>query len=325
MRAKSEREIAADRALALLAILCTAAYDYGPRIWMLGGIAAGVSLLTEWIFLYIRKQKFTAKHLDAAVSGLILLMLMPPAVSVSLLIMSCIFANIIGRQLFGGKENPVIPTAAAGYCFALLNDRIDMTSFPAEKLKLPLFSIDPETLTAGVTDAFNHDGAFPNNIYGWLAGLPNQPIGTCSVVLLIVIALVLMLRRSLSAWTAIPMLFFVIVSNLIFAYLRKPEMTVIGSLLTNQLLFSIIFLYGDPDFAPPNLAGSLFGILAAGCIAVLTRVLFVYDAPVLLTVLLSPLQIWLRLVMQIPESTSQKRKGGSDQHAKTVRRSPDPQ
>ena len=33
--------------------------------------------------------------------------------------------------------------------------------------------------------------------------------------------------------------------------------------MTNQLLFSALFIYGDSDFAPPGIAGILFGLMTA--------------------------------------------------------------
>ena len=104
MHGETKHHTIPDRAAALLAILCTAAYEYGLRIWILAAIAAAVSLLTERICLSFRKKTFHMQNADSAVCGLVLLLLLPPTVPVSLLIMSCIFAIIIGRQLFGGKE-----------------------------------------------------------------------------------------------------------------------------------------------------------------------------------------------------------------------------
>ena len=317
MHGKAQHAIT-DRAAALLAILCTAAYEYGMRIWMLAGIAFAVSLAAERISLFIRRKPFQTDHLEAGISGVVLLMLMPPTVSVSLLIMSCIFAIIIGRQIFGGKENPVMPAAACGYCFAMLNNKLQMTLFPAEKSHLPLFQIDSDKLISGVSDAWNRTGTFSAKPMDWLLGLPNQPIGTCSAVLLVVIALVLILRRSASGWVILPLMGFTVMSSMVFDGMRHPLPAAIGAALTNQMLFSAVFLYGDPDHAPPGLAGTLSGVFSAGIIMIFTRVLYVTDAPVMLTILLSPMNIWLRYVMRItaPANThaGSEQKGESGNH-----------
>lgn len=307
MRSKSQSEITFDRAAALLAVICTAVYDYGIRIIMLAGIAAAVSLLTERLCLYAQKKPFTRHNLDAGLCGIILLMLMPPSVPVSLLIMSCIFAIIIGRQMFGGRENPVIPAAAAGYLFAMLNNRAAMTAFPKKKLPLPLFDIDTEKLTDGISMLFNRTGKIGGSVTDWLTGCPAQPIGTCSIVLLIVIAAVLMLRRSASAYVLLPMMTVTFLCNWMFLYLRQPVNVFVGTFLTNQLLFSAIFLYSDTDFAPPSVAGICFGMVTGGLIVFFTRILYVYDAPVMLSVLMGPFAVWMRDIMKAPATAG---KGG---------------
>ena len=326
MHGKTNQHIIPDRAAALFAILCTAAYEYGLRIWMLAVIAAAVSLLTERVCLSVRKKQFHRQNTDAAVSGIVLLLLLPPSVSVSLLIMSCIFAIIIGRQLFGGKENPVIPSAAAGYCFAFLNQRAQVTLFPAEKIRLPLLNPDTDTLIGGISDAFNKTGAFTAKTTDWLLGLPNQPIGTCSAVMLAVAALVLICRRSASGWVLLPMLFFTVSGNMLFDNMRHPMQAAVGTLLTNQFFFAAVFLYADPDYAPPTAAGILYGILCAGVNILFTRVLYVADAPVFLVILMTPAALWLRYMMEREDAPAEQKGGGSSEakKRKKIRHVPKP-
>ncbi|MBP0967263.1 MAG: hypothetical protein J5722_06500, partial [Oscillospiraceae bacterium] len=63
-------------------------------------------------------------------------------------------------------------------------------------------------------------------------------------------------------------------------------------------LFAVIFLHSDPDYAPPDLAGSLYGVALAGASVILTRLLFITDAPVMLAVFLSPAAVKLRELMR---------------------------
>ena len=299
LQQKSQSERHFDLACALLAILAPAAYGYGMRIWLLAGTAFAVSLLTEWGCLYVRKQTFTRDHLDAGLYGVILMLLLPASVPLSLLIMSCIFANIFGRQLFGGRENPVVHPAAAGYCFALLNQRAAVTMFPKAFAPIPLGGAAEGTLTEGVSAAFNRGLGFEGYPADWLIGLPNQPAGTGSVVLLAVVAAVLILRRSASGWVILPAMAFVCFSGIAFGFFRSPAEQLAGSCLANQMLFSIVFLHGDSAYAPRQLGGMLYGVTASGAAIILTRLLYVTDAPVMLAVILSPAALALRNMMQI--------------------------
>lgn len=311
MHKTNSNRILFDRYAAILAILAAASYDYGMRIWLLAGIAASVSILSEYCSLRIQKKPISVANLDAGVIGLILLLMLPATVPVSLLIMSCIFTIIIGRAMFGGKENPVIPPAALGYCFCLLNSRSEVTLFPVSKETLPLFRTDGTILEEGVSILWNRSGKFSVSVLEWLTGLPKQPIGTGSIVLLLAVLIVLSARRAASGWVIVPAVAALIVGNLALSSLQHCAADVIGSCLTNQALFAIIFLHADSDYAPPTLAGIAYGFAVGFASFFATRILYIYDAPILLAVLLSPLRIWLSRMMlfydDVPDAAQERR------------------
>lgn len=312
-KTRSSRSI--DRALTLLALVTVAAFEYGPRIVLLCAAAAAAAMTAELVCLYLRGIPFRLKHLDAAAAGILTVMLMPPTVSVSLVIMSVIFAIIIGRQFFGGRENPVIPAPAVGFCFAMLNSRAEMTMFPAEKGILPLWDTSGVTLSEGISPLWNRTGEFTGDVMRWVTGLPAQPLGMTSLLLLGVIALILMLRRSASGFVFFPMMLFLIAGNIAYSGFHNPAATAAGACLTNQTLICVIYFYCDPDFAPPHIGGMLYGMISAILILVLTRIFAVQDAPVLLTILLSPAALFLNSVLRKDSEKQPLPKGGDSQLA----------
>ena len=311
MQKKSQLSAALDRALCLTAIAAVGFADYGLRVPLLCVIGAAAAMLTELICLYLRKIPFGLSHLDAAVNGVVLVMLLPPTVPVTLLIISEIGAIIIGRALFGGNRNPVLPTAAVGYCIALLSDRAAVTMFPAEKGTLPLLEIDRTALVTGISGGWNKSGIFPSRVTDWLTGLPAQPIGTCSIVLLTVIAAVLLMRRSASVFVMTPLLALLLTGGWLLRGMHDPAGTVIATCLTNQTLFAVIFLFCDPDTAPPHVGGLLYGLIAGGALLWFTKLIPVTDAPVILSILLNPLAVVLKSTL---EEEDQRRKRGAATH-----------
>ena len=309
MQKPSPNRIAFDKIAAMLAILAAASFDYGFRIWMLAGIAFAVSVLTSCLFQLMKKKPLADCIPDALCIGLILLLMLPATISISMVIMSCIFAIIIGRVMFGGKENPVIPPAAVGYCFCLLNNRAQTVSFPAEKEILPLFQLGGIEMADGVSSLWNRGGKFTMSVSEWLTGLPCQPIGTGSIVLLTAVAVVLILRRAASGWVVIPALASHITSSLLISNLQHPVSAFMGSVLTNQLLIAFLFLHVDPEYAPPTLAGIAYGFAVGFASFFATRVLFIYDAPVLMAVLFSPFVIWLRRMMMFEDAEPSAERG----------------
>lgn len=310
MHAQKRFAAALDRALTLAALLIAAAYDYGWRIPLLCAAAAGASMLSELVCLYIRGVPFRLHHLDAAVCGVLLVMLMPPTVSFTLVIMSAIFANIIGRQIFGGRAHPVLPTAAVGYCFALLNSRAEMALFPVAKTHLPLLIPEDTVLNASVSEVWNQTGQLRSSFEAHILGLSSLPTGSCSVLLLIVVAAVLLLRRSASAWAILPMLCIIVSGNIAVGYFREPLLTASASLLTNQTMIAALYLYGDPDLAPPHIAGICYGLFSGLISLIFTRVLGICDAPVIAVILLSPAALFLRGIFADAESAAAHKEGG---------------
>ena len=325
MQTVTEKQRILDRSVVLAALMIPAAVDYGFRIVMLCAAAASVSMLTELICLYLRHDPFRLRHLDAAVTGVILTMLMPPTVPLSLLMISCIFAIIIGRQVFGGKDRPLFPPAAVGFCFAFLNQKLAVQTYPAEKCIIPLF--DPEKIetVSGLTDLWNHSSDFRARFSDVLLGVPRLPIGTGSLLLLLTAALVLIFRRSARAWTLLPMLSVIVSGNLIMTWYHNPMPVVYASLLTNQSIFAVMFLFSDPDYAPPGIFGALYGVFCGLLCVLMTRMLFIADAPVILSVFLAPLAYYLRSLIEQAKQQNETAEGGVQPDEASENKPADPQ
>ncbi len=295
LQAKRETVISLDRALALSALVTVGTYSYGWRVLLLCAVSACVCMVTELIGLYLRHVPFGSRHAEAAVCGVVLVMLFPPTVPLSLLIMSGIFAIIIGRQVFGGGEQPLFPSAAVGYCFARLMTPEAVLRYPAEKAAVALLSPSRDALVHGVSAMWNRSGTFPGSIDDWLLGLPNQPLGTGSLLLLCVIALMLTVRRSANVWVLLPMLAALLSGSVMLGWFRDPFAAAAGCCLTNQTLFAAAFLLADPFCTPRGIAGIALGFTGGALALLMTRFYGVTDAPVMLAVLISPLAAFMRM------------------------------
>ena len=280
---------------ALLSLTVIAVRHYGMRPALLTGIAALTALLTQAVCLRARKKSPDLTLPQAMLDGVILLMLMPVTVPVSLLIISCIFAIIIGNFRIKGDRAPVIPAAGAGYCLAWLVNRSGVLMFPAAKGSVPLLRIDRSMLTEGVSASWNGSWKFPPNPIDWIIGLRGLPLGSCSLFLLLVIAVVFLARRAASPYVFFPLLMPLVTACMLFTFMRFPLRAAAAALMTNQLLFSALFLYSDSDFAPPDLAGILLGLLAAA--GYLWTLRHFSDGIMWLAVLLGPLAALLRYFM----------------------------
>ena len=312
---KPEKIQTLDRALALAAIVTVGVYEYGMRVLLLCAVSAAVCMVTELSGLYVRRVRFGLRHLEAAVCGVILVMLLPVTVPLPLLIMSGIFAIIIGRQVFGGGEQPVFPSAAVGYCFARLMSPDSVLLYPAKKGAVGLFRPETDTLVQGISARWNHSGTFAGKADDLLLGLPNQPLGTGSLVLLGVIALVLLCRRSASGWVLVPLLISLIGGSAMLGWYRDPLTAAAACCVTDQALFSSVFLLADPFYTLRGLAGIAIGFTEGALIIFLTRFCGVTDAPVMLALLAAPLCMLLRTLAAMAQTDQKKQTDQTNQKA----------
>lgn len=288
MKAKSQTTIALDRILTLSALAAASSAYYGLRILLLCAAAMITAMLTEFICLYVRKIPFQFQHLEAAAVGLLLTMLLPPTISYSVLIIACIFAIIIGRQIFGGSENPVFPAAAVGYAFVQFTWKADALQMPTEPFLLPLRNIIETPLTDSASALWNTGSKISGDWLDWLLCVPRLPIGSASLLILATVMLVMFIRRSASASVTLGMLFTI----LIFGIVSSAPAQFLGAgaftLLTNSALLSAVFLFGDPRLAPKGILGVCFGVISGFLCFYLTRIMHIENAPVLLSIIMQP-------------------------------------
>ena len=289
----SEVQTTSERILTLLCLAAAASAYYGWRVWLLCAAAVSVSMSTELICLYLRKIPFASRHMEAAGVGLAICLMFPPTVSYSVLIISCIFAIIIGRQIFGGSENYLFPAASVGYIFALLSWKDTITLYPRKFAVLPLFSCANVSVAQSTGYHWNYSGALVGSRIDWLTMTKSMPMGSGSILLLGTIAFFLCLRRSTSLFTLLGFLSPIIALNLLGAPNKMMEGAAVFGCLSNLTLFSGIYLISDPRIAPKGLLGFAYGLLVGVFSFFLTQIMHIENAPVFLSVLMQPLACYL--------------------------------
>lgn len=262
---KSINAIQSDMIIALLALLLMAIYYYGMRTLVMATIAVFTCVVTDIACIMIRKDRYEISDLSAVLTGLVLALLMPATISFNVLIFSSAFSIVVGKQVFGGKDNPVFNPAAVGYAFAMLCWSSEVLLFPKPFTTIPVWREIGISLNRSLGYSLNIN-SIPAiaNIDIWL-GRFTGPIGSTHVIVLIVCAITLMFRRSISPITFISG----ISTSAFIAYIfpRVGVSTFKGislELISGVLLFGMIFMASDPSTIPRTKSGRLLqGILLA--------------------------------------------------------------
>lgn len=280
--------------LTQLSLLCVAAYYYGARVWILGMIAVLTCFVLNFFCVYLRRLPFQFSNLDAVSTGLTLALMMPASVPYDILIISCFAAIIIGKQVFGGRQNLLFPPAAVGYLFAVVSWREEMLQFPEIHTHLPLIPTVSVPTDISLSAAYNADGVFrgdPNAL--WL-GLCRGPMGTTAGLLLIVCGIILLARCRVSVPAVSGAVIMLALNFLILPLSGSVMESLRNGMLTNMTLFSTIYLIGDKRLAPKGFPGFLFGALIAAMGLYFTLITKLEYGIVLASVAASPIGVALR-------------------------------
>ena len=241
----------------------------------------------EAAFQAITKQKIVVKNLSAAVSGVMLALVLPSTVPIWMLIIGDLVAVVIAKGLFGGIGSNTFNPALTGRAFIFI-------SFPAAigaSWATPgaLDSISSATvlssLKAGTTTAANFD------YLSYFLGNRSGCMGETSI-LMIVISFVFLLALHIIDWRApLAMVGTVVIGTFISslcggAGLAGAGADVLIALLTGGLLFGAAFMVTDYATAPVTKPGRWIFGFGCGFITFLVRRFGGYPEGVMFSILI---------------------------------------
>ena len=260
--------------------LCIFAYfNYGLRPVLIVLITMLTALVCDGFCCLIRRRPLNSiTDGSAAVTGMLIGLVMSPAVDYWVPMVGAAFAIFVAKAPFGGYGRNVFNPAAAGiailtYCFPQR-----MFAYPAiSDIPLPLeASIDKAELVVAHSIASQlRAGANPSLsktqiILGDFTG----PIGATAALILGAFLLYLLVRRTISAWTVVP--YFATCGLVAWLTPVTGVSHIYGmaaQLCAGYVIFTGVFLLNDPVTTPRFWLGRLFyGFFAALLVMLLQRI-----------------------------------------------------
>ena len=92
---ESSRTIMSDAAIALVPLYFMSYFYYGSRVLLVGGVSILTCLICDWICGYLLQRKLNLRDLSAAVTGIIISMMVPPAVPLYVVVAADLFAILL--------------------------------------------------------------------------------------------------------------------------------------------------------------------------------------------------------------------------------------
>ena len=222
--------------------------------------------------------EFLAGVLPAAVTGLLIGLLMSPMVDMWVPMVGTAFAIVVAKAPFGGTGRNVFNPAAAGVALLTYCVPTSMFTYPALRggEALPLtFTLDSATIATEASLASQiKTGAVPSIepldiLLGDFAGA----IGTTAFLILLMLVGYLMVRRTVSPWVVLPYF----ITCVLMAWASplsgmNPLSSLLLQLGSGYVLFAGIFLINDPVTAPRFWLGRVvYGVLTAVLVMLLQR------------------------------------------------------
>jgi electron transport complex protein RnfD len=250
-------------ALAPVTVFGIVLYGLPALLTILVSVAAAE--LAEALFRLVTRQDLRNRDLSAAVTGLLLALILPPEAPLWITALGAVFAVVVAKEFFGGLGANVFNPALIGRAFLLMSFPVALTAWKDPALAGGVDAVSAVTplalIKAGGTLGADSGEVIKNLFLGTHAG----SIGESSALLILAGFVFLLVTKTID-WRA-PVTMAASVFALSFLLGRDPLI----ALLSGGVLFGAVFMATDYVTAPLGSSGKLIFGCGAGIITVLIR------------------------------------------------------
>jgi len=282
-----------DTIISLLPLYAMATYFYGGRALLLGLTGLLTALISDMACTMIAGRVPNLRDFSAAVTGLILPLLMPASIRYSIVIVAVIFAIVVAKQPFGGVGENIFNPAAAGMAFAIVCWPAEVFTYPAPFEKIPIkLAADTAIRTATSPAQALALGGLPNQTpLDLLMGNVPGPMGTTNILVLLTCLLYLTVRRTVHGRATLAFLAGGAAVAVLFP--RAGGLAALYELMSGMLLFAAIYMLNDPVTSPKRSAPMLLYSAMTGVLSIMFRHLGRYEESVIFALLVMNSTVWL--------------------------------
>ena len=257
---------------------------YGLPALVTIAVSVAAAELAEALFRKIIRREMRNRDLSAAVTGLLLALVLPPGTPWWITALGAIFAIVVVKEFFGGLGANVFNPALAGRAFLLMSFPVALTTWPAPRPFFPVSGAVVDAMTTATPLGMIKLGSTLTDVSAGLAagglagsssyvstlgslflGIQGGCTGETSAVL-ILIGFIYLLATGTIDWRA-PVA--MIVSAAVFTFIFGGDPLV--AVLSGGLFFGAVFMVTDYTTAPITAAGKLIFGAGTGLIVVLIR------------------------------------------------------
>lgn len=240
--------------LSLIPSLIASVIFFGPAQLLVIGTTTVFAIITESAIKYFRKQRISIADGSAAITGLLLGLILPPNFSLVHSALGSIVAIGLGKEIFGGLGFNIFNPALVGRAFLQAAFPVAITTW--EK---PNFALDTVT-TATPLSAFKFDH-LPTDTLNMLYGNIGGSLGETSAIAVLIGGIFLIALKVVNWRIPVSMILGVIIFGGIF-WLIDPAVypSPLFQLFAGGFLFGTFFMATDWVTSPITAKGMwIFG------------------------------------------------------------------
>ena len=120
--------------ITLLPAVAFSIYQFGIRVLIMYLVSITTCLVSEWVAVRLRKRSFSLNDGSATITGILLVMVLPPKFPIYGVILGAVVSIAIGKQIFGGIGYNVFNPALIGRAFLAATYPVFISTWAAPKL-----------------------------------------------------------------------------------------------------------------------------------------------------------------------------------------------
>ena len=259
---------------------------FGLRALIIISVAVVSAVLSEYLYQKLAKKRVTITDGSAVVTGLLLGLILPPAVPFWMPALGSFCAIIIVKQIFGGLGHNFLNPALAGRAILVAAYALPMTTAFYEPFG-PFMNVGVDMVTSSTPLQSTYFYPLGNDLLNAFAGNISGSIGETSAFALLIGGLYLLYKKIIS-WH-IPISF--VGTVFLIAAIAEPVDVAVYHVLTGGLLIGAFFMATDYPTSPISPVGKVVFGIGCGIITVVIRFVGGYPEGVAYAILLMNLTV----------------------------------
>ena len=248
--------------IALMFPTGAAIYFFGHHALSVIGVSIGAAIATEYVTKKIRGQPFIMDG-SAVITGLLLALILPPAIPLWMVVIGAIFSIAIVKEAFGGLGHNIFNPALGGRAFMSVSFAAEMTTWTPTRF-MPVMP-DAVTTATPLSESFVWQADKLSLYQAMFMGNTAGSMGETSA-LLILIGGALLLGLRIINWR-IPAIYIGTVALMSLGFGQDP----LFYILAGGLMIGAFFMATDYVTCPLTNKGKIIFAVGAGALTVTIR------------------------------------------------------